>query len=394
MTISTQARRNRLVLVVVGVGLVAVLLVLARGALFPFILSGILAYILYPIVSAVESVMPWRERRPDLSRILAIWLVFLLALAILAGALALTVPPALREGNEFLNEVPDYYARARTAIEDWNQEYADRIPEDVRASIEEYAASGGSVLIGVARSVLAKTVGAVTNVLSTIIGLVVVPFMLFYLLKDREAAIEGIYSLLPPEARRHAVNVVEIVNRVLGAYIRAQLTLGVVVGVVASLGLFLLGIKFSVLLGLVAGVTELIPIIGPLLGAIPGVFVALATSPDKVIWVVLLYAGIQTVENTVLVPRIQSHAVGVHPAIVMVALMVGSETAGLWGVLLSVPVTAVGRDVFTYFHAEWSERDTPLESEPVVEADEAGATEPEQDGSPEDGVEETTEETP
>jgi predicted PurR-regulated permease PerM len=184
------------------------------------------------------------------------------------------------------------------------------------------------------------------------------------------------------------------VNRVLGAYIRAQLTLGVVVGVVASLGLFLLGIKFSVLLGLVAGVTELIPIIGPLLGAIPGVFVALATSPDKVIWVVLLYAGIQTVENTVLVPRIQSHAVGVHPAIVMVALMVGSETAGLWGVLLSVPVTAVGRDVFTYFHAEWSERDTPLESEPVVEADEAGATEPEQDGSPEDGVEETTEETP
>ena len=204
-----------------------------------------------------------------------------------------------------------------------------------------------------------RTLGAVTNVVSTVIGLVLVPFMLFYLLKDRETAVSGIYSLMPPEARRHAVNVVEIVNRVVGAYIRAQLTLGLIVGLVVSLGLFLLGIKFSILLGIVAGVTELIPIIGPLLGAIPGVFVTLATSPEKMLWVVLIYAGVQAVENAVLVPRIQGHAVGVHPAIVMVALMVGSETAGLWGVLLSVPVTAVGRDIFNYFHAEWSEPPEP-----------------------------------
>jgi predicted PurR-regulated permease PerM len=192
-----------------------------------------------------------------------------------------------------------------------------------------------------------------------VIGLAVVPFMLFYLLKDRETAVSGIYSLMPSEARRHAVNVVAIVNRVVGAYIRAQLTLGVIVGVVVSLGLFLLGIKFSMLLGIVAGVTELIPIIGPLLGAIPGVFVTLATAPEKVLWVVLLYAGVQAVENVVLVPRIQGHAVGVNPAIIMVALMVGSEAAGLWGVFLAVPVTAVGRDIFNYFHAEWSKPPEP-----------------------------------
>ena len=359
MTMSTQARRNRLVLVAVGVGIVAALLVLARGALFPFILTGILAYILYPIVSAVESRMPGRRRWPDISRIVAIWLIFLLSLAVIAGIAAVAVPPTLSQAADFVDEVPDYYGRARATIEDWNAEYTERVPEDVRMQIEEYAASSGSILISAARTVVLRTLGAVTNVVSTVIGLVLVPFMLFYLLKDRETAVSGIYSLMPPEARRHAVNVVEIVNRVVGAYIRAQLTLGLIVGLVVSLGLFLLGIKFSILLGIVAGVTELIPIIGPLLGAIPGVFVTLATSPEKMLWVVLIYAGVQAVENAVLVPRIQGHAVGVHPAIVMVALMVGSETAGLWGVLLSVPVTAVGRDIFNYFHAEWSEPPEP-----------------------------------
>ena len=112
MTMSTQARRNRLVLVAVGVGIVAALLVLARGALFPFILTGILAYILYPIVSAVESRMPGRRRWPDISRIVAIWLIFLLSLAVIAGIAAVAVPPTLSQAADFVDEVPDYYGRA------------------------------------------------------------------------------------------------------------------------------------------------------------------------------------------------------------------------------------------------------------------------------------------
>ena len=387
MTIDTQARRNRLVLVAVSVGVVVALLVLARSALFPFILTGILAYILYPIVSAVESRIPWRERWPDLSRIAAIWLIFLLALVVVAGVLALVVPPTVAQTADFIEEVPDYYGRAREAIEDWNAEYTTRVPEDVRMQIEEYAASSGSILISAARTVLTRTLGAVSNVVSTVIGLAVVPFMLFYVLKDRETALSGIYARMAPAPRRHAMNVVDIVNRVAGAYIRAQVTLGVIVGIVVSLGLFLLGIRFSMLLGIVAGFTELIPIIGPLLGAIPGVFVALATSPEKVLWVVLLYAGVQAVENVVLVPRIQGHAVGVHPAIVMVALMVGSEAAGLWGVFLSVPVTAIGRDVFNYFHAEWSESPEP------GQPDDAGAGDDAVD-EPEETPAEAREETP
>lgn len=353
MSVSNQSARIRLGLVLACIGLVMVLLVLASNIVFPFVASGVLAYILYPIVSSLESWMPWRQRLPNFSRIASILTVFLVAVAVLIGATVIILPSVLAQGSQFLNEAPNYYGMVRTTLEGWGNAYASKIPEDVKVSMEGYASQSGSVLIEAIRHVLIRTLGLLTNVVSTVIGLAVVPFMLFYLLKDRESAVEGVYSLIPPEARRHANKTLDIVNRVLGAYIRAQLTLGLIVGSMVSLGLFLLGIKFSVLLGIIAGATELIPIIGPMLGAIPGVFVTLATSPEKIVWVLSLYIGLQVLENIFLVPRIQSHAVGLHPAVIMIVLMVGSEAAGLWGVLLSVPLAAVGRDVFKYFHNEW-----------------------------------------
>ena len=145
-----------------------------------------------------------------------------------------------------------------------------------------------------------------------------------------------------------------ITNGIVGAYVRAQLTLALVVGVVAFIGLFALGVRFSVLLAVIAGVSELIPVVGPLIGAVPGILVTLATSPGDLVWVISLYVGIQLVENAFLVPRIQGQAVNIHPALIMLILVIASEAAGLFGVILAVPVAAVARDVFKYFYNEWS----------------------------------------
>ncbi len=374
MTIRQQAKRNRLVLVGLAMFLAVALVVLARGAMFPFILSGALTYLLYPVVRGLENAMPWRERWPGPSRLAAIAVIYLAAIAVAAGAVALIVPPAFREATEFVDSVPELFAGARETIEGWNEAYTDRVPEDLREQIESSLASSGDILVGAVRAVLSKTTGAVSNTVSAVIGLAVVPFLVFYLLKDREAAIGGFYRLLPPNAQRHAKNVTTIVNDVLGAYVRAQLTLGFVVGAVVFVGLFALGIRFAALLGLIAGVFELIPIIGPLLGAIPGILVALATSPDDLLWVVLLYTGVQLVENVVLVPRIQGRAVDIHPAIIMLLLVVSSEVAGLWGVIVAVPLAAVARDVFLYFLHEWSEEPAGAPDESSVDI--SGGTAP------------------
>ena len=383
MAVAPQARRNRLVLVAASLVIVVGLLVLVRGALFPFVLSGALAYLLHPIVRALESWMPWRERWPGASRIASILSIYIVAVAVLVGALAVIIPPTFRQATEFIDQVPDLFSRARTTVEGWSEEYTDRIPPDVREQIEQSLESSGSVLLAASRTVLAKTVGAAYNTLTAVIGLAVVPFMVFYLLKDREAAVGGFYSLLPADARRHTRNVVAIANRVLGAYVRAQLTLAVVVGVLVFFGLFALRIKFSALLALAAGLFELVPVIGPLLGAIPGVLVTLATSPGDLLWVILLYVAVQLVENALLVPRIQGQAVDIHPAIIMVTLVVGSEAAGLWGVILALPLAAVSRDVFKYFYQEWGPAAASIGAAQGVEDSEAPGEAPDgPDGSP------------
>ena len=353
MVTTPQARRNRLILVALAILAVAGLLVLARGALFPFVLSGALAYLLHPVVRRLESWLPLKKRWPTANRVIAVLLIYLSALVVAGGALALILPPVIRQGTELVDSLPELYSEVRATLERWSGEYAASIPDDVREQIEKTLGSGGSILLRAGQSIVARTAGGVINAFTTVMGLAIVPLFLFYLLKDREAAVGGLYSLLPTTGRRHMRNTINIANQVLGSYVRAQAALAAVVAILVSLGLFALGVRYSLLLGVVAGLFELVPVVGPLLGAGLGVMVVLATSPERLVWVILVYVVIQVVQNVFLVPRIQGGAVNVHPAIIMVILVVASEVAGVWGVILAVPVAAVLRDIFTYFYREW-----------------------------------------
>ena len=356
---SLHARRNRIILVTLATVVVVGLLYVARGALFPFIIGWLLAYLLMPVVRKVESVMPTRSRWPGPTRVVAVLIIYVAALAILAAFLATVIPPVVRESREFLERVPELYSSARETVEGWNEEYTRRVPENVRTQLQGVFEEVGDVAIGAVRSVLMRTVSGVQHTISIVIGLAVVPMFLFYLLKDGEVLSARFYSMFHPSLRKYVRDIMEIADRTLGAYLRGQLLLGLIVGVMVFVGLLGLGIPFSVLLGIIAGVTELVPVIGPIIGAIPGLLVALATAPDKIAWVLLLYVAVQQIENTLLVPRIQGDAVNIHPAIILVILIVGSETAGIWGMVVSVPLAGVAKEVFAYLHREWSARTAP-----------------------------------
>jgi predicted PurR-regulated permease PerM len=335
---------------------VTLVLWLARGALFPFAIAIILAELLHPLVDRVERIQPWHNRYKQVARIVAILIIYIVAAAVVTGLLFLIIPPLFRESQEFFDTVPELYESARATIEDWGKEYTERIPEELRSQLELSVESGGEILGSAARSIMGKTLSGVSNAVTLVIGLAIVPFMLFYILKDGHGSLNGFYSALSPQNKRHARNVVSIIHNVIGAYIRAQLFSAVLVGVSVFIGLFLLGVKFAALLGLIAGLFGLVPIIGPLLGAIPGLLVALATARDDLIWVVILYLVVQFVESNIISPRIQSRAVNIHPALILVILVIASETAGLWGVIIGVPLTAAARDVFKYFYEEWTEQ--------------------------------------
>ena len=343
-------------LIAVGILVVGSILFVARGSLLPIIISVIVAELLFPIVSNLERYLPGRERYPRIARLVTIAIVYIAFVALVAALIYLTVQPIIKEVQEFIQVAPQIYDQAKVTIEGWMQAFDQQVPEEVKTQLDGLLQSASGVIGKAALALLTKTIGGVTGTISVIIGLVIVPFLLFYMLKDKEDLVGGMYSVLPESVSRHIRNVLALIDGVIGSYVRAQLISATIVGVLVFIGLFFLDVSFALTLGLLAGVLGLIPIIGAFIGAVPGLLVALATDPGKLLWVALLYIVIQFVESNIISPRIQGRALRLHPIFIMITLIIASDIAGLWGVLVGVPLVAAARNVFSYFYSEWSDR--------------------------------------
>jgi len=331
-------------------------LYLVKGVLLPFVIGIVLTYLLYPIVRIVEKVLPGKTLYPKLSRGIAIAIVYLLAIVLLVVAFLLIIPPLFSQSTELIGKLPVFVTEAINSVEGWNKEYSNSLPEPLQYEIGGIlAAIGwlidnlGVIVLSYLQSFIGRVAVAAVHAFSLVIGLIVVPIFVFYLLKDREKVRDSVIDVFPSDSQIHVVHILRILNRVVGAYVRAQVTLAAVVGVFISVGLFLIGIDYAILLGVVAGMFEFIPIIGAWLGFIPALVVVLSTSPDKFIWILLLYAGVQLMQGAFLVPRIQSFAIKIHPLLILVSILIGSEVGGLWGVILGPPIAASVKVLIVYF---------------------------------------------
>lgn len=324
----------------------------ARGALIPFAIGAVLAYALTPVVDGVVKFMPpWSERADILRRGLAVLLIyFVLGITMFAVGAAM-VPIAVDQVVEFVDNLPQFADDARTQGTLWLTQYEDRVPVDVRERIDGYAedaaAAGADAFAAMAR----RTIEFATGTLGLLLGFAIVPFWIFYALRDRHRVARNFMAAVPEGVRDDVENVLRVGDRLLLRYIRGQLLLGVVVGVAVGVMLTLMDVPLSLALGVIAGITELIPILGPWLGAIPGLIIVLGTNPDQILWVGLMYLGVQLVENNLLVPRIQGQALQIHPAMVLLLLIAGGSAFGFWGLVVIVPGAAILREFFWYADA-------------------------------------------
>lgn len=350
-------RRKRLLLVGAAAVLVATMAVLylLGTVLLTLGISAVIAYVLLPVAKLMERGMPWRRNRPGLARGMSVGIIFLVGLGVFAGLIIAVVPPTIEQGQRFIEDFPAFLNNARATIEGWVAHYADLVPADLRDQAEEALAGAGGIIGAAAWNVVKQTLGIVTGSFAFILGLATAPVLVFYLMKDSSPIRESLHAPFPSAVRPYLRDIIEIADRTLGGYIRGQLTLGVIVGVIVAVGLLLLDVPFAVLLGIVAGLTELVPIIGPWIGGAVGVLVTLATEPDKVLWVILLYLIVQLLENTLLVPRIQADTLNMHPIAVILVITVGSQYFGLWGVILGPPLVALAKDVIIYLVKQWNE---------------------------------------
>ena len=343
------AARWRIVLWAAMLLLVAWVAWQARWALLPFSIGALLAYVLTPVVDRIAALVPGRARQESVVlRGIAVVLVYLAIAGVLAGVGVAVVPVAAHEISEFVEDLPTLIDDSQVQVNEWLEVYRERVPADIRERIDGYAADFGDDLGGRIASAGAPVFESLTGWIAVIAGFVVVPIWMFYALRDRHNFERNFAAAVPEPVQPDVLNSIRIADQLIGRYLRGQLLLGLVVGVMTFIGLMLLDVELAIALAVFAGVAELIPIIGPFIGALPAVVIVAATDPDKIIWVLLLYVLVQQVENHLLVPRVQGHAVELHPAVIIMLLAIAGTVFGFIALGVIIPLVALLRELFWY----------------------------------------------
>jgi predicted PurR-regulated permease PerM len=352
----------RVLVVLIGLAVLGVVLYFARHALGPFVIGLVLAYLLDLPVE--------RLGRLRIPRWASVLIVYAIAIVLIVFAVRAVVRPLADEIMAFIRDFPAFIAQVTDLYAHLD------LPAEVRDAIDGWLASLGQGVGGFNPGDLLPVFTGIAGVLGSIVSYIVVPVWVFYLIKDRPALTRAVECSLPAEWRADARAVSGLSLRVFGQWLRGQVFLGLVVGIATFIGLEILSLtvdpvfgRFAVLLSVLAGVLELLPIIGPIISAIPAVILGLTASPQAAIAAVLLYLVIQQFENHVLVPKIQGDAVELHATIVIMAIVLGGAIAGWLGAIFAVPITAAARDIFRYaFHRVDDPPATPDEAMSIIRA--------------------------
>jgi predicted PurR-regulated permease PerM len=331
----------RIILFVIILSLIIWLIWDLLNVLLPFLIGLILAYLVLPVLQWAERKLPRKDRLLTLKRILLVVFLYLIVIAAIGLILFYTIPLLIDSTSQFISNLPELIHNLDVTFQNLTTNLKNQLPADIQGPINSYLSNIGSTTAAAFQSAATVGFSYLTSTFGFVLGFVSLPVFLFFMLKDAEKLTAGFYSAFSPWWREHIKGAVDIFGLVLGKYIRASIVLGLVVAVMDFIGLTALGIPYAAALAFWAGLTELIPVLGPWLGGVPAVIVALATNPDKTIWVVLVYFIVQQLEGNILVPRIHSQYLNLHPTIILLLLVLGGHFAGLWGIILIVPATAL-----------------------------------------------------
>ncbi len=297
---------------------------------FIFLIRDVLV-LLFLVMIIVAGLSPTVDRwARTITRPGAVISVFLIVMVAIGLLLSLVVPPFIDQLQLFAANLPTYAERLSNSD---NQSFLSEATRLIVSNLNTIT----SQLSDLSGTLLTKTLGVVNG----LVAMVTVLVLAFYLLLEEEGMKKIYKGIIPREWYDDLTETTRKIADRLGAWLRGQLFLMFVVGLAVTLGLLIVGSPYALSLGIWAGLTEAIPIVGPWLGAVPGVAIGLAESPLQGFLVLLVYLVIQQLEGNVLVPKIMSKAVGLNPVIVIIAILIGAKLYGLTGVILAVPLAAV-----------------------------------------------------
>jgi predicted PurR-regulated permease PerM len=307
----------------------------ALALYFLYLIREILAIVFVAIIlsSAIDPLVDWLQKK-KIPRTLSILTIYVLGLLLIGGMLYLILPPIIAQLFDLAENFPRYFDKAISGLSAVKQ-FAEQhgILDNLKESLTSMAANMQQAIGGLFTTVT----GVVGNIFSLILVLVIT----FYMASEENAVKKIIWSLAPEEHQPYIIQLTNKMQKKIGLWLRGQLILSLIIFVLAFAGLTILGVKYALVISLVAGIAEFIPYLGIFLAAIPAIFFALAQSPMLAIFVLVLYYIIHLVESNIIIPKLMQRVVGLNPIVIILALLIGFKLGGIAGAILAIPLATM-----------------------------------------------------
>lgn len=369
----TRRRVRLLISLAVALAILAAIWQLL-GILLPFLLSAAVAYLLLPLVKLGDRT-PWAARWPAFNRAAFAGLATLLVILAVVGLLALGIFRLVDGSITLAERAPGIVAEGREVWEKLQIEYSARVPANIQEAVEPRLAELRTALLNAGIAALQRVSQVAQSGISQVISLAASPIILFYLLLQPSELGRGVRQVLPGPLRDDMSAIGLLAGESIGAYLRMQLLLGLLVGVVMGVSLWILGVPLALPLAVLAGLAELVPIVGATIFVVLASVVVALVDFTKLPFLIVIYSVVQILQNTLIAPRMQGQALGLHPLTVILALAIFGLFFGFLGTLLAAPLTAAGYRVITYTRTEWANAELAIsqgESLVAQDADDPG----------------------
>jgi predicted PurR-regulated permease PerM len=340
----------RIIILLLAVAAILWIVYKLTTVLLLVVLSIFFAYLVAPLVDLVQRPISIGGRERVIPRGIAIGIVYVVLFTGIGLAIYFLAPQLAAQFPEFKLQASAYYKNITSASDRINQYFMQhRMPEGIVKAVNNTVLS----LIARGGELASAAFGRLLEMIVFIPWLVLIPILAFFFLKDADSFRRSVLAMLPRgRLRWRGDEFFQDINSTLAAYIRAQLTACVLIGAICSVGFALLGLPSPLVLGLIAGACEFVPLVGPLVVAILAVMLALLHSGFGLAFLVLLFLGVlRIVQDYVLYPRIIGEGIHLHPLAVILAILAGAEIAGVAGIFLAIPVIAV----ITVSYRHWLE---------------------------------------
>ena len=304
----------------------AIVILLVLGFLYLIRDIILIVFVSMVLAAALTPMVEWFHKKVKFPRAISVLIIYLLVLSIVSLVVVALVPPIVEQVSSLANVLPSYFSDFLGGIE---------MPENegLIENLSGFLSTLSSQLGKISQSFF----GGVSQFFGGIFSLVMILVLTFYLL-IRERGLQRFVSFIPTKHEAYITDLTDRIQKRIGQWFRGQMILALTIGILTFIGLTLLGVKFALVLALFAGIMEIVPVVGPIISAIPAIFLAFTQNPWLAVAVLALFVIVQQLENNVLVPKIMSRAVGLDPIIVIIVVLIGSKLAGILGMALSVPI--------------------------------------------------------